>query len=304
VLRFGSRACPHWRPRLALVLVIGCFLGSAALAQGAIPWTGAWTTEYGTVQLTQNGSQVTGRYGYDPGLSRGTIKGTVSGATLVGKFDARASGGPTEVGTFEWRMSADGLAFTGSWLRSGTQEGGSWTGTRTSPLAPSGTFSRKRCKSVNGIVVAAQGIGCTRARKIAEALLKGHPPQGYRCVRNRPKSWAKSPRKRNRILWICGKAPGDNPNNEAQVVSVIPKGAETCDELVYQGRRYVILALKVTCRYARGNTLRAFRGEDPIIAEFVPSGESPKWSCRTWLFVSGVCVKPNEGRALAWELKR
>lgn len=289
---------------LLVALVVGCFLVSAGSAQGVIyPWAGTWETEYGTLKLKQEGKRVTGAYGFF-GSQRGEIDGTVSGATLKGTWDARTSGGPTEFGTIKWVMSADDGTFTGSWIRSGTTEGGSWNGTRTSPLAPNGPFPRKRCKSVGGIFIVAQGIGCKNARKIAQALLNGQVHPSYQCVRNRPNSWVNDPRKRDRILWICGKVPRNNPNNEAQVVSVIPGGLGNCPDLVYQGRRYAIMALKVTCQYARGNTLRAFRGENPIVAEFVPSGESPRWHCRTWAFVAGACAKAIEGRALAWELRR
>jgi hypothetical protein len=123
---------------LAVVgFVGGCLLVSAGSAQGAIyPWTGTWDTQYGTMQLTQDGTRVTGTYGYAPDAQRGKIDGMVSGATLRGTWDARESGGATEFGTIEWVMSADGGRFDGSWVREGTTEGGSWNGTRTSALPP------------------------------------------------------------------------------------------------------------------------------------------------------------------------
>jgi hypothetical protein len=121
---------------LLLIALVGCSLAWAGPAHGAIyPWTGTWETEYGTMQLTQTESKVTGTYGYG-GSERGKVEGTVSGATLRGTWDARTSGGATEFGGIEWVMNADGTSFAGSWAREGTTEGGSWNGTRTSPLPP------------------------------------------------------------------------------------------------------------------------------------------------------------------------
>jgi hypothetical protein len=132
----GPTAVRRIGPLLAVAVVGVCLLASAPTALGAIyPWTGTWETEYGTMQLTQTESKVTGKYGYG-GSERGKIEGKVSGATLTGTWDALQTGGPTEFGSIDWTMNADGMTFAGTWMRSGTTEGGGWNGTRTSPLPP------------------------------------------------------------------------------------------------------------------------------------------------------------------------
>lgn len=98
---------------------------------GSVPpattgWSGSWSTDWGTMTLSQSGSTVTGTYEHDSGK----IQGTVNGSTLTGRWsEAPSYAGPRDAGTFTWTLSADGKSFSGSWTYDGGG-GGSWTGTR------------------------------------------------------------------------------------------------------------------------------------------------------------------------------
>lgn len=87
---------------------------------------GAWTTNYGTMNLTQTGSALTGTYG-----SGGTLTAALAGNALTGQWNI---GGST--GRFQFTIAADCKSFSGTWGQ-GTSAtgGGAWTGTKTQPPA-------------------------------------------------------------------------------------------------------------------------------------------------------------------------
>ncbi|MEZ5117712.1 MAG: hypothetical protein R2737_15740 [Candidatus Nanopelagicales bacterium] len=85
-------------------------------------WAGTWTTNWGTMTLTQSGATVTGTY-----TSDGRLTGTVSGNTLTGRWSDGPNWGPADGGTFVFtRTSTTG--FMGSWKHDDGQRSGTWTG--------------------------------------------------------------------------------------------------------------------------------------------------------------------------------
>ena len=77
------------------------------------------------MRLTQSGSGVTGTYDYNSGR----ITGTVSGATLSGRWDEGAET-PGGDGGFTFTISADCNSFSGTWGYGASSTGGGWSGTR------------------------------------------------------------------------------------------------------------------------------------------------------------------------------
>jgi hypothetical protein len=100
-----------------------------AESRGIAPWSGSWDSEWGTMQFTQSGNQVTATYTYYDGR----ITGTASGDTLAGTWSQSPSYQPPEdAGDVVFTMADDGNSFTGNW-RFGTNTGtwdGAWTATR------------------------------------------------------------------------------------------------------------------------------------------------------------------------------
>jgi hypothetical protein len=93
------------------------------------PWTGAWSTDWGRMELTQTDSTVTGTYEFD----EGQIQGTVQGDKLIGTWaEAPTDGGFAREGEFEFTMSADGNSFLGRWRYDSSGDWEEWTGTRIS----------------------------------------------------------------------------------------------------------------------------------------------------------------------------
>ncbi len=97
---------------------------------------GAWQTNFATLQLNQNGANVTGtyeRYGYSEALS---IQGTLDGNRLSGLY----KGDPALL--FEFDLNADGQSFDGSWSdTSGNKY--QWCGVRSGSLPNGCGFSGK-----------------------------------------------------------------------------------------------------------------------------------------------------------------
>jgi len=133
----GSRNRSRWSLLLVLavlatVLVAGCtsFLpgskGTPAAGQPG-PWTGSWDTDWGTMQIVQNGNLMTGSYVHNGGK----LVGTASGNTLTGTWsEASTYTPPDHAGDFEFTLSPDGKSFTGKW-RYGSNTGtwdGNWKG--------------------------------------------------------------------------------------------------------------------------------------------------------------------------------
>ena len=98
----------------------------AASAADAAPrsFTGFWNTNWGSLQMTQKGSQVMGHYA---GQFKGIIDGTVAGNRL--HFTWSQPNGEHGKGYFI--LSEDGNSLDGAWgMNESESNGGSWTGTR------------------------------------------------------------------------------------------------------------------------------------------------------------------------------
>lgn len=86
-------------------------------------WAGTWFTDYGRMELTQNGNKITGVYGTE----KYTITGTVSGSKLTGIYNEYGS-----LGKLEFNLAADGSSFIGIFGNDETpkSEWSSWNGKR------------------------------------------------------------------------------------------------------------------------------------------------------------------------------
>jgi len=105
--------------------------GTSTAAAGVTgPWSGSWNSDWGTMQFTQSGNEVTATYTHD----EGRIRGTVSGNTLTGTWSESPSyQPPDDAGDVILTMAADGNSFTGNWrygINTGTWDG-TWTATKT-----------------------------------------------------------------------------------------------------------------------------------------------------------------------------
>jgi len=100
--------------------------GTAAPAGPPANFAGQWTTTSSgltyTLNIAQNGANVTGTY---PQYN-GTIAGTVTGNTLNGTWSQ-----PGSAGTLVFVLASDGNSFSGTWTAtSGASNSGTWTGVR------------------------------------------------------------------------------------------------------------------------------------------------------------------------------
>lgn len=93
----------------------------------ATDFTGEWMTSFGPMSLTQNGSQVTGTYGWNDEFK---IEGTASGLSL--EFEAKEPNG-SSVGTFE--LWEDSNTFEGNFRWNDGNER-FWGGYRHDPYLP------------------------------------------------------------------------------------------------------------------------------------------------------------------------
>ena len=113
----------------AVVLLLGVALPSAQSRTTANEWAGTWSSNWGTMTLTQSGSAVTGTYTHDSGH----LTATASGLVLSGTWDeAPTRKGPKDAGPVKLTMSPDLRTFSGPWSYADGTGGGTWTGTRTS----------------------------------------------------------------------------------------------------------------------------------------------------------------------------
>ena len=93
------------------------------------PWTGTWQSEqWGTMELVQDGSKVTGTYTWD----EGKIEGMANGNMLTGTWsESPGYQPPDDAGDFKFALSDDGNSFTGEWRYGSTGDWqGSWNGKR------------------------------------------------------------------------------------------------------------------------------------------------------------------------------
>ena len=96
---------------------------------GECSWTGIWETNFGDMELVQEGSTVTGSYTHD----QGRISGTVSGNTFTGTWSEAPSYSPSnDAGGVQLVMAEGCTSFRGSWRygHDKTSWDGDWTGTR------------------------------------------------------------------------------------------------------------------------------------------------------------------------------
>lgn len=110
-----------------------------------VSFAGRWQTTYGEMILTQKGARVTGSYS----TNKGSIEGTVQGNELrVIWFEENLTSG-----TAVYRLSDDGMSFSGPWFNNTDPytQAGVWTGTR---ILNGQSASGARLKSGGGQVLA------------------------------------------------------------------------------------------------------------------------------------------------------
>jgi hypothetical protein len=123
-----------WRRILVVGLVLVGLLAGPVWAQKTGPpaakpadWSGVWQTTFGVLNLTQNGTQVTGTYPY----RKGRLKGEVAGQVLRGRWYEGQAGWDEYRGDFEFKLSPDGNHFVGRWGKGfGKPLLGRWIGRR------------------------------------------------------------------------------------------------------------------------------------------------------------------------------
>jgi hypothetical protein len=104
---------------------LNCSSGQTSQTGG---WSGTWSTNWGTMILSQSGNQVSGTYTHDSGI----IVGTISGDVLYGTWsEAPTYSPPNDAGDVVLTISPDGNSLTGQWrYGSSGSWSGSWSGTR------------------------------------------------------------------------------------------------------------------------------------------------------------------------------
>ena len=131
-----------------------------------VSFAGNWVTNFGTMNLTQSGTGVTGSYVNSFGGGNGTVNGTVSGNTLNGTYTI---GGGS--GSIQWTIS--GNTFDGNW-------GGSsqWCGARSGNAFPNGCgFAGSWIASVAGNTACAMTLaqnGTTVSGSYCNGSLSGN----------------------------------------------------------------------------------------------------------------------------------
>ena len=162
--------------------------------------------------------------------------------------------------------------------------------------APRGS-TLKKCSKTSDVRILAEDMNCHTAQHVADQLLKGRVTPGYNCI-GTPANWQSNPRN---ATVICSKTSPASPA-KPQVISLLPTGGN-CPVLHFadNNRDYQILAVRVTCRYARGAAIRMLRAQTPIY-EFVQPGHVPQWSCQVFGGVGGVCTNQLQDREIAFEL--
>ena len=109
---------------------------AAGAASGTVPegtpkhlsncaYSGSWSTDWGTMVLTQSGSTVTGTYEHDSGK----LVGTLTDGVFVGKWSESPSySEPNDAGDEVFYFTNDCNSFTGTW-QYGVHTTGAWSGT-------------------------------------------------------------------------------------------------------------------------------------------------------------------------------
>jgi hypothetical protein len=91
-------------------------------------FSGVWNTSFGLMRLIQKDTTVTGCYSY---AGQAEVTGQVKAGVL--QFTYTESTG--DKGSGEFKLSADGSGFTGTWKTTDGKQGGAWQGTRVKPMA-------------------------------------------------------------------------------------------------------------------------------------------------------------------------
>ena len=119
------------------ILLFGCVGTSQSSPQPATPagvpahltncgYSGSWNTDWGAMQLSQAGSEVSGNYTHDSGR----ISGTVSDGVFVGKWsESPTYSEPNDAGDAEFYFATDCSSFTGKWRYGTGSAGAAWDGT-------------------------------------------------------------------------------------------------------------------------------------------------------------------------------
>jgi hypothetical protein len=148
-----------WPALTALAAAVTLALVPPASAQ-VVPntWSGTWSTNYGTMTLTQSGNSVKGTYTYDDGH----LSGTLSLGELTGRWDeAPTRAGPNDAGPFRFVLVGDGKSFSGDWRHDGDPASvrNPWNGTCTSgeclknvPHGRFGPFLSPKAKKVGNFM--------------------------------------------------------------------------------------------------------------------------------------------------------
>lgn len=99
--------------RIIIVTVVTLFLMSGY----AIAGESSWSTTYGNMQLSLNGSTVTGTYGTSNGFVMGTLQGnnTFMGWWMEDNYTASCGPNNQWAGPFQFSLAADGTKFFGEW---------------------------------------------------------------------------------------------------------------------------------------------------------------------------------------------
>jgi hypothetical protein len=96
-----------------------------AITPAGSSFAGTWDTDWGSLTLRQDGTNVIGEYS---GQFTGTIEGTVVDGSL--KYTWKQTNGEQGSGVF--RLADDGNSIRGTWGTKDSADGGEWTGKRLS----------------------------------------------------------------------------------------------------------------------------------------------------------------------------
>jgi hypothetical protein len=99
------------------LLVLALVPAAFGRATAGDTWAGTWSSEWGTMTVTQAGSRVEGTYPHD----QGHIAGGASGDVFTGRWDeAPTRKGPGDAGQVILTLGKDGKSFTGKWNYDGS----------------------------------------------------------------------------------------------------------------------------------------------------------------------------------------
>gem|GEM_PF-2383022 len=107
-----ERSAGTWNGTRASTTVPAPTPTATAAPSATASWAGTWDTDYGVMVLTQTTSAVSGTYTWNDGK----LAGSTTGGVLSGRWSESPSyQPPSDAGDIEFRMSADGNSFTGTW---------------------------------------------------------------------------------------------------------------------------------------------------------------------------------------------